>query len=208
MPKNHKRLSEAPGRPVISNCGAPTEKVFEFLDFHLKSIIQEGAHYIKDTTDSQDKIENLRVPEDAFLVTANVVGLYPNIPHEACLKSLKEALNRRREKKISTEDPDKMAEFVLKNNYFEFDRSVFQQMSGTAIGTKFALPYACICLDRLENDFFEIQTLKPLVWLRYIDDVFFIWTHSEEELKELILTIPLILILSLLMNIVIKVFHF
>ena len=30
----------------------------------------------------------------------------------------------------------------------------------------------------------ETQTFKPLVWLRYIDDIFFIWTHSEEEFKE------------------------
>ena len=51
---------------------------------------------------------------------------------------------------------------MLKNNYFEFDRSVY----------------------RLENNFLETQTLKPLVWLRYIKDIFFIWTHSEEELKE------------------------
>ena len=114
LPKIHKRLSEVPGRPVISNCGAPTEKVSEFLDFHLISTIQEGASYIKDTADFQDKIKNLRVPKDAFLVTADVVGLYPNIPYEAGLKSLKEALDRRREKKISTEDLVKMAEFVLK----------------------------------------------------------------------------------------------
>ena len=112
LSKIHKRLSEIPGRPAISNCGAPTEKVSEFLDFHLKSIMQEGASYIKDTTDFQVKIKNLRVPKDAFLVTADVVGLYPNIPHEAGLKSLKEALDRRREKKISTEDLVKMAEFV------------------------------------------------------------------------------------------------
>ena len=39
-------------------------------------------------------------------------------------------------------------------------------------------------MDRLENSFFETQGLKPLVWLRYIDDIFFIWTHSEKELKE------------------------
>ena len=77
-----------------------------------------------------------------------------------------------------------MAEFVLKNNYFEFDRSVYQQVSGTAIGTKFAPPYVCIFMDRLENSFLETQSLKPLVWLRYIDDIFFIWTHSEKELKE------------------------
>ena len=81
--------------------------------------MQEGASYIKDTADFQDKIKNLHVPKDAFLVNVDVVGLYPNIPHEACLKSLKEALDRRREKKISTEDLVKMAEFVLKNNYFD-----------------------------------------------------------------------------------------
>ena len=124
--------------------------------------MQEGASYIKDTTDFEDKIKNLRVPKDAFLVTADVVGLYPNIPHEACLKSLKEALDRRREKKISTENLVKIAVFVLKNNYFEFDRSVYQQVAGTAIGTKSAHFYACIFIDRLENSFFGNTTFKTI----------------------------------------------
>ena len=39
----------------------------------------------------------------------------PNISHEAGLKLLKEALDRR-EIKISTEDLAKMAKFVLRNN--------------------------------------------------------------------------------------------
>ena len=42
LPKIHKRLSNVPGRPVISNCGTPTEKVSEFLDHHLKPIMQNG----------------------------------------------------------------------------------------------------------------------------------------------------------------------
>ena len=98
--KIHKRQSEVPGKSVISNCGAPTEKVSEFLDFHLKSIIQEGASYIKNTTDFQDKIKGLRVSEDVLLVTADVVGLYPNIPYKAGSKSFKEVLDRRRQKNI------------------------------------------------------------------------------------------------------------
>ena len=32
LPKIHKDLSNVPARPVISNCGTPTEKVSEFLD--------------------------------------------------------------------------------------------------------------------------------------------------------------------------------
>ena len=108
-------MSEVPGRPVISNCGAPTEKVSEFLDFNLKSIMQEGASYIRDTTDFPDKIKNLHVLKDNFLVTADVVGLYPNIQHEVALKYIKEALDKT-ENKISTGDLVKVTEFVLKNN--------------------------------------------------------------------------------------------
>ena len=51
LPKIHKRLHSVPGRPVISNCGTPTEKCSEFLDYHLKPLIQRGLSYIKDLGD-------------------------------------------------------------------------------------------------------------------------------------------------------------
>ena len=65
-----------------------------------------------------------------------------------------------------------MAEIVLKNNLFEFNNKVFQQISGTTIGTKFAPPYACIYMNTGEQDFLETQELQPLLWLRFIDDIF------------------------------------
>ena len=49
----------------------------------------------------------------------------------------------------------KMAEFVLTNNYFEFGQRVFHQISGTAIGTKFTPPYACIFMDKLRQVFLK-----------------------------------------------------
>ena len=42
--------------------------------------------------------------------------------------------------------------------------------------------YACIFMDEIETKFLEIQEFQPLVWFRYIDDVFFIWTHGPDEL--------------------------
>ena len=39
LPKIHKRLFNVPGRPVISNCGTPTEEISEFLDRHLKPVM-------------------------------------------------------------------------------------------------------------------------------------------------------------------------
>ena len=47
LPKIHKRLSNIPGTPVISNCGTPTEKVSEFLDFQVKSVMQRVSHILK-----------------------------------------------------------------------------------------------------------------------------------------------------------------
>ena len=44
----HKRLSDVPGRSVISNCGIPTEKVSEFLGYQLKPVMQNGKSYIRD----------------------------------------------------------------------------------------------------------------------------------------------------------------
>ena len=53
----------------------------------------------------------------AILVTADVVGLYPSIPHNEGLEVLKKQLDNFYEKSIPTEDLVKMAEFVLKNNF-------------------------------------------------------------------------------------------
>ena len=117
------------------------------------------------------------------MVTADVVGLYPSIPHDTGLEALRKPLDNRKNKKISTDDLTKMGKFVLKNNYFEFNGKVKEQISGTAIGTKFAPPYACIFMGQVETEFLETQKHKPLVWFRYIDDVFFIWTHGKEKLS-------------------------
>ena len=47
-------------------------------------------------------MKNLRVPKHTFQVTADVAGLYPNIPRHAGLKSLKEPLDRSEKKYIQS----------------------------------------------------------------------------------------------------------
>ena len=120
------------------------------------------------------------IPDNAILVTADVVELYPSIPHQAGLIALKEALDKSLPKKIPTDDLIRMAEYVLSNS------DAFQQISGTAIGTKFAPPYACIYMDQVERKFLAMQINQPLIWLRYIDDIFFKCTYGEKELEKFV----------------------
>ena len=126
------------------------------------------------------KIKNIgKIPEGAVLVTADVVGLYPSIPHG----SLRKRLNERETPRLPTKELIKMAEFVLKNNFFEFNEEVKKQKSETAIGTKFAPPYACIFAAAVETEFLTSQYLVSFFWLRYIDGTFFIWTHFHPNLR-------------------------
>ena len=75
--------------PVPTALGTATDKVSEFLDNRLKPVMREGMSYIKDSNDFMHKIKDVKyIPNDALLVTADVEGLYPSIPHETRLQAL------------------------------------------------------------------------------------------------------------------------
>ena len=76
-----------------------------------------------------------------------------------------------------------MAEFVLTNNFFEFNNESYQQISGTAMGTKVAPPYACLFMDWLEERFLKTCEIKLWAYFRYIDDILIIWTEGRDTLK-------------------------
>ena len=160
LPKIDKRLHDVPGRPMISNSSYYTENISSFVEFHLKPLAQKVQSYIKDTNDFLKKLSNLPVlPDNVILCTIDVVGLYPNIPHAA----IKEALDKREDKSISTESILELAECVLKNNVFEHNEMFYKQLRGTAIGTKMAPPYAVVFMGKLEEDFIKGQRLKLMV---------------------------------------------
>ena len=86
---------------------------------------------------------------EVILCTIDVVGLYPNIPHNEGLIAMRIALDLRKDKRILTEFLIELAECVLRNNIFEHNLSFSKQLRGTAIGTKMASSYATIFLGDL-----------------------------------------------------------
>ena len=84
----HKGLCKVPERPVIS----PTEKVSEFTPF-TPFVMKQGESYIRDTGDFLAKLKAAgEVSKGAILVTADVVELYPSIPHNEGLSILKKTV--------------------------------------------------------------------------------------------------------------------
>ena len=66
------------------------------------------------------------LPRDIILCSVDVVGLYPNIPHDKGLSALQKRLELRRDRKVNTSTLVELAEIVLKNNVFTFGKKNFK----------------------------------------------------------------------------------
>ena len=54
------------------------------------------------------------------------------------------------------------------------------------MGTKMAVSFANIFMAKIETEIINHCTKKPLVWKRYIDDVFSLWDTNQEEVNAFI----------------------
>ena len=68
-------------------------------------------------------------------------------------------------------------------NNFSFNDNHYLQIRGTAMGTKMAPSYANLFLVYFEANALENAPFQPHTWLRYIDDIFMIWTEGLDNLK-------------------------
>ena len=113
LPKIHKHKTNVPGRPVISNNQTATENISSFLDSHLKDIVPTIPHILEDTKDFLKRINDIgEIPSGSLLVTFDVVGLYPHIPHEERIETIKKYLNLRKDQSVSTNSLCDLARIV------------------------------------------------------------------------------------------------
>jgi hypothetical protein len=189
LPKIHKGVKPPPGRPVVAANGAPTEKISQFVDHFVNPFCPKIKSFVKDTTHFLQKLESVgQLPKGSFLVTMDVVALYPNIPHQGALHAVKQMLDKHRPGQVRPSNVTivKLLEMVLTKNNFTFNGKHFLQLIGTAIGTKSAPGVANHYLDWFERMFLYSYRKQPYLYVRYIDDCFLIWHHSIEELHEFV----------------------
>ena len=71
---------------------------------------------------------------------------------------------------------------ILKKNYIQYNNEIYLQTSGTTMGTRCAPNYAIIFMAELEEEFLQQQPKRPIIWKRFIDDIFLVWTYTAQEL--------------------------
>ena len=124
----------------------------------------------------------------------DVSALYTNIPQSEGVECVEEELNKRTNPKVPTGFLTRLLEIILKYNIFEFNQELYQQVIGTAMGTRPAPPYANIFMaNKIDNKIKEVaskindneeDSIKILK--RFLDDIFMIYVGSTKNLHNLL----------------------
>ena len=179
LPKLHKDPLAV--RPIVSCCSGPTETVSAFLDYFLQPLAWAVPSYVANSTDFLRQLSNQFIPPSSLLITLDVASLYTNISHEDARQVVRRVFADNAD--IPYLPPVSIVEelllFVLEHNIFEFNGQVFSQRHGVAMGTKLAPALATLYLAHIEEEFLRGHSQRPLVWFRYIDDIFAVWSYDR-----------------------------
>ena len=166
--------------PVPAKGLTPSAKL---IDHILQPLARAYDDYLHNSTSLIKILDDLHIPDDAILVSIDVANLFPSIPQSECLDIVYQEMDTHRD--LLALDPNLIVRLLHLNmnyNYFEFAHLIFQQIKGTAMGAAFSPSIANIYMSTVVSKFLYTQKCKPLLFKRYIDDIFMIWSDTPEEL--------------------------
>lgn len=191
LPKIHKDPKKwtipyelPPGRPIVSDCGSETYQTAEYIDYFLNPLSTLHPSYVKDTYHFVEIVESLKIPENSMFFSLDVDSLYTNIDINAGLATVKKFFQRYPRANRPDDEILQLLEINLTKNDFVFNEQFYLQIKGTAMGKKFAPSYANIFMANWEEEVLAKCPIKPLHYLRYLDDIWGVWCHSLEEFEQ------------------------
>ena len=113
-----------------------TQGASKVLEKILKPLVPKLRTYIKDEWDFIGKVPR-NIDFKAILIACDIKSLYTSIPLELGIKALDYWISKLPiliPARFTKEFILKLVEFILMNNYFEFDMDMLHQLIGTAMG--------------------------------------------------------------------------
>ncbi|XP_076397942.1 uncharacterized protein LOC143266273 [Megachile rotundata] len=173
LPKIHK--PNVPLRPIISTIGSPTYKLSKYLTSVLKPLTGNTPSSITNSSHFISKIKDIRTLPHDLLVSFDVQSLFTNVPIKKSIEIIQDKV---------PENLVPLIQHCLNTNYFIFQGTYYEQVSGAAMGSPISPVVADIYMEYLENYILNNAPLKPSQWFRYVDDTFVVWSHGREKLGD------------------------
>ena len=186
LPKIHKSITPPiPGRPIVSSISTLTYHASVYLDKELQPVLKQLRTVCTSARSIILDMETFRTPLGSTILCADVTSLYPNIPIDIGILTVRKVLLNLGFFPIHHLNfLMDLLHWVLTENYCIFDDVIYHQIKGTAMGTPTAVSYSNIFLYGIEAPL--LLKYGHSYYTRYIDDVFSIF-HSP-ELAQLFIT--------------------
>lgn len=184
LPKIHK--PNIPLRPISSSIEVPCYKLSKHIGGILRNIILD-KYNIKNSLELKEKLEVVSLDENEILISLDVVSLFTNIPINLAINNIMAQWSTlRNHTQIPRTHFLKILQFCLNdNNYFIYDKTIFNQTYGMPMGNPLSPTIADIVLDTLlERTTEELREKNVHIKLitKYVDDLFAIIKKSDEKI--------------------------
>lgn len=182
-----------PGRPIVSLCGTPLHNLAHYIDHILVPVVQKQNTYLKDTKHFIKIIENMKIPKDTYLITADASNMYTMFEKNEILEATKRALSEVKScnYKVPILPNEKILELlsiILEHTEFTFEDKTYKQLIGVPMGGACSAELADIRMfEILQNDILQkfIHKSNILLCKRYRDDIILLYKGNELEIHKL-----------------------
>ena len=118
------------------------------------------------------------------MVSLDVVSLITKVPTNETLAIVRDKLAAdpllEERTCIPIDNLMEMLTFCVETTYFGMGSNIYQQEEELAMGSPLSPVLANIYMEYFEEMALGSTSLKPYMWLRYIDDIFILWPHQED----------------------------
>ena len=144
------------------------------LDEKLKPL-SDNDHTVSDIFSFADDLQDMEIDEHDILVSYDVSSLFTNVPVDETIEILAEKafkddwFNKKYDLNITKTGLIELLEVATKNQLFQFEGSLYEQVDGVAMGSPLgplmANAFMCNVEEQLTN-----QNKMPAFYKCYVDD--------------------------------------
>ena len=130
-------------------------------------------------------MSKFHVPNQYFVVSYDVTSLYTNVPVKESIQILLEKIfndNCTRYSGFSKNEFRDLLNIAISNTYFFFNKLLYKQVDGLAMGNPAAPALANVFLCHIEEKIFSTcpKEFLPLKYARYLDDTFAVFQNEQQ----------------------------
>ena len=167
--KVHK--TDYPLRPIVSMLNTPSYKLAKYLDVTIKHHIPK-QYCVENNKEFLEKLSKYERKDGDYCISFDVVSLFTNVPLNETLQMI---ANGVRDSTIPQSNMLNLLKSVT-GGLFQYNKQLYTQIDGVSMGNPLAPTIANYFMGTLEKSLFNTEDENnPVLYLRYVDDIFCIF---------------------------------